>query len=158
MTLVALIGAKGLYLLFAWLFSAAAGSWLSERKGYGERLGVALGLLFSGVGLLIVLVLPRPPRSRWKDEGPVPRRHRGGQAPRTASTGSGFTPSASASAVPRSLTIGTSISSASSQVAKTASPKSPRRVTSARWTSPSGTWTSGRGRPLARATARAISS
>ncbi|MFL5891271.1 MAG: hypothetical protein ACJ75I_00865 [Solirubrobacterales bacterium] len=78
MTLVALIGAKGLYLLFAWLFSAAAGSWLSERKGYGERLGLALGLLLSVVGLLIVLVLPGRPGSRWKDEGPIPRRHRVG--------------------------------------------------------------------------------
>ena len=39
----------------------------------------------------------------------------------------GSTPRACASAVPRSLTIATSISSASSQVAKTASPKTARR-------------------------------
>jgi len=74
MTVVALIGAKGLYLLFAWLLSAAAASWLSERKGYGERLGLAFGLLLSAVGLLIVLVLPGRPGSRWRDEGPLPRR------------------------------------------------------------------------------------
>jgi hypothetical protein len=78
MTVVALIGAKGLYLLFAWLVSAAAASWLSERKGYGERLGLAFGLLLSAVGLLIVLVLPGRPGSRWKEEGPLPRRHRAG--------------------------------------------------------------------------------
>jgi hypothetical protein len=78
MTVVALIGAKGLYLLFVWLVSAAAASWLSERKGYGERLGLAFGLLLSALGLLIVLVLPGRPGSRWKDEGPIPRRHRAG--------------------------------------------------------------------------------
>jgi hypothetical protein len=75
MTVVALIGAKGLYLLFAWLLSAAAASWLSERKGYGERLGLAFGLLLSVVGVLIALALPGRPGSRWKEEGPLPRRH-----------------------------------------------------------------------------------
>ena len=76
MTVVALIGAKGLYLLFVWLISAAAASWLTERKGYGERLGLAFGLLLSALGLLIVLVLPGRPGSRWKEDGPLPRRHR----------------------------------------------------------------------------------
>jgi hypothetical protein len=75
MTLLALIGAKGLYLLFAWLLSAAAAAWLAERKGYGERVGLAFGLLLSVVGVLIVLVLPGRPGSRWKEEGPLPRRH-----------------------------------------------------------------------------------
>jgi hypothetical protein len=75
MTVIALIGAKGLYLLFAWLLSAAAAAWLTERKGYGERLGLAFGLLLSVVGVLIVLVLPGRPGSRWKEEGPLPRRH-----------------------------------------------------------------------------------
>jgi len=76
MTVLALIGVKGLYLLFAWLISAAAAAWLAERKGYGERLGLAFGLLLSVVGLLIVLVLPGRPGSRWKEEGPIPRRYR----------------------------------------------------------------------------------
>jgi hypothetical protein len=75
MTVLALIGAKGLYLLFAWLLSAAAAAWLADRKGYGERVGLAFGLLLSVVGVLIVLVLPGRPGSRWKEEGPVPRRH-----------------------------------------------------------------------------------
>ena len=68
------IGAKALYLLFLWLISAAAGSWLSDRKGYGERVGLTLGLLLSAVGLLVVLVLPARPGSRWKVNGWLPRR------------------------------------------------------------------------------------
>jgi hypothetical protein len=68
------IGATGLYLLFVWLISAAGGSWLSERKGYGERLGLAFGLLLSAVGLLIVLLLPGRPGSAWKLDGPLPKR------------------------------------------------------------------------------------
>jgi fucose permease len=70
------IGATGLYLLFAWLLSAAIGSWLSDRKGYGEKVGLTLGLLLTVVGLLIVLLLPGRPGSRWRVEGPVPKRLR----------------------------------------------------------------------------------
>jgi hypothetical protein len=76
MTVLAVIGAKGLYLLFAWLISGAAAAWVAERKGYGERFGLAFGLLLSAVGLLIVLVLPGRPGSRWREEGPLPRRRR----------------------------------------------------------------------------------
>ena len=68
------IGAKALYLLFLGLISAAAGAWLSDRKGYGERVGLTLGLLLSVVGLLVVLVLPARPGSRWKVNGWLPRR------------------------------------------------------------------------------------
>jgi hypothetical protein len=68
------IGAKALYLLFLWLISAAAGSWLSDRKGYGERLGLTLGLLLSALGLLVVLVLPVRPGSKWRVDGWLPRR------------------------------------------------------------------------------------
>jgi hypothetical protein len=70
------IGATGLYLLFIWLISAAAGSWLSERKGYGDRLGLALGLLLSAIGLLVMLFLPGRPGSAWKREGLVSPRAR----------------------------------------------------------------------------------
>ncbi len=71
------IGATGLYLLFVWLISAAGASWLSERKGYGDRVGLAFGLLLSAIGLVIVLLLPGRPGSTWKRDGPLPRRRRG---------------------------------------------------------------------------------
>ena len=74
MIVVATIGARALYLLFVWLLSAAIGSWVSERKGYGERVGLAFGLILSAIGLLIVLVLPGRPGSKWKVEGWFPRR------------------------------------------------------------------------------------
>jgi hypothetical protein len=79
MIVFAQIGAKALYLLFVWLLSAAAASWLSERKGYGERVGLTFGLILSVVGLLIVLLLPGRPGSKWRAEGwlPRPRRRRG---------------------------------------------------------------------------------
>jgi hypothetical protein len=80
MAIIATIGATALYLLFVWLISAAAASWLTERKGYGERLGLAFGLLLSAIGLVIALLLPGRPGSAWKIEGPLPRRHRRGGA------------------------------------------------------------------------------
>ena len=76
MTLFALIGAKALYLLFIWLLSAAGASWLADRKGYGERVGLTFGLLLSLLGFLIVLLLPGRPGSAWKLDGPLPRRRR----------------------------------------------------------------------------------
>lgn len=77
MTLYAAVGATALYLLFAWLISAAAAAWLTERKGYGERVGLTLGLVLSAVGLLLALLLPGRPGSKWKVEGPLPRVRRG---------------------------------------------------------------------------------
>jgi hypothetical protein len=82
MILVATIGAKALYLLFIWLISATAGSWLSERKGYGERVGLAFGMIFSAIGLLFVLLLPGRPGSAWREDGPFPRRGRSPGSPR----------------------------------------------------------------------------
>ena len=76
MIAIGTIGAKALYLLFLWLISAAAGSWLSDRKGYGEKVGLTLGLRLSVVGLLVVLVLPARPGSKWKVDGWLPRRRR----------------------------------------------------------------------------------
>jgi hypothetical protein len=72
----AFIGVKALYLLFVWLLSAAIASWLSDRKGYGERVGLAFGLILSAIGLVIVLLLPGRPGSRWREEGPIPKRAR----------------------------------------------------------------------------------
>jgi len=72
----AAIGGKALVLLFIWLISASAGAWLADRKGYSERTGLTLGLLLSALGLLIVLLLPGRPGSKWRDEGWLPRRRR----------------------------------------------------------------------------------
>jgi ethanolamine transporter EutH len=74
MMVFAVIGAKALYLLFVWLLSAAIASWMSNRKGYGEQVGLAFGLILSAIGLAIVLLLPARPGSKWKTEGRLPRR------------------------------------------------------------------------------------
>jgi fucose permease len=70
MTVVALIGAKALYLTFAWLASAIVASYLSDRKGYGEKAGLASGLLLMVLGVVIWLVWPAKSDSRWKVQGP----------------------------------------------------------------------------------------
>jgi hypothetical protein len=74
MTVFALIGAKGLYLLFIWLASSIASSWLSDRKGYGEKAGLATGLLLSAIGVIVWLLWPAKADSRWKVQGPIPKR------------------------------------------------------------------------------------
>jgi hypothetical protein len=72
--LIALIGAKALWLTYIWLASAIVASWLSDRKGYGERPGLAAGLLLSAVGVVVWVFWPARPDSRWKREGPLPKR------------------------------------------------------------------------------------
>ena len=78
MIVFAVIGAKALYLLFVWLLSAAISSWVSDRKGYGDRVGLAFGMILSAIGLLIVLLLPGRPGSKWKTEGWRPGRRSSG--------------------------------------------------------------------------------
>jgi hypothetical protein len=73
MTVFALLGVAGLYLTYAWLLSAIAGSWLSSRKGYGEKPGLAAGLLLNVVGVILWLVWPAKEDSRWKVHGPFGR-------------------------------------------------------------------------------------
>jgi hypothetical protein len=70
---LALLGSKALWLLYLWLLAAIVASYLSERKGYGEKLGLAFGLLFSVIGTIIWLVWPAKPDSKWKKIGPVGR-------------------------------------------------------------------------------------
>lgn len=70
---IAAIGAKALYLLYAWLASAIIASWLSERKGYGPKVGLAAGLLLSVVGVIVFLIWPARRDSRWKLQGPFGR-------------------------------------------------------------------------------------
>ena len=69
MTLFALLGAKALYLTYAWLLSAIVASYLSDRKGYGERPGLASGLLLNVIGVIVWLVWPARPESKWKQLG-----------------------------------------------------------------------------------------
>ena len=70
MDLLAVIGSSALWLLYLWLASVIVASYLSARKGYGERLGLAFGLLLSVIGALIWLLWPPKPDSRWKLQGP----------------------------------------------------------------------------------------
>ena len=69
---IANVGVLALYLLFIWLASAIGCSYLSDRKGYGEKVGLASGLLLSAVGLLVWLVVPARKDSDWKVVGPMP--------------------------------------------------------------------------------------
>jgi hypothetical protein len=69
MTLIATIGALAIYLLFAWLLSAIVASYLSARKGYGEKAGIATGLLLSVIGVIVWLVVPAKEGSSWKRDG-----------------------------------------------------------------------------------------
>jgi hypothetical protein len=64
------IGAKALYLFIAWLIGAASGSYLSARKGYGDKPGLATGLILSLAALPIWLVVPARENSDWKLKGP----------------------------------------------------------------------------------------
>jgi hypothetical protein len=73
MTLFALLGAKALLLLYVWLASAIVASYVSERKGYGSKVGLAFGLLLSAVGAVIWLLIPARADSRWKLQGPFGR-------------------------------------------------------------------------------------
>jgi hypothetical protein len=69
MDLLAVIGAGALWLTYLWLAAAIVASYLSARKGYGEKLGLAFGLLLSVVGVVIWLIWPAKPDSRWKLQG-----------------------------------------------------------------------------------------
>jgi hypothetical protein len=71
MDLIAAIGANALWLTYIWLASAIVASYLSARKGYGEKLGLAFGLLLSLGGVVVWLIWPAKADSRWKLQGPI---------------------------------------------------------------------------------------
>ena len=70
---IALLGSKALWLLYAWLASAIVAQWLSSRKGYGEKAGLVSGLLLSAAAVVIWLIVPARRDSRWKLQGPFGR-------------------------------------------------------------------------------------
>ena len=69
-----MIGAWALWLMYGWLLSAIVASYLSGRKGYGEKAGLASGLLLFVLGPLLWLVIPAKAESKWKTLGPFTRR------------------------------------------------------------------------------------
>ncbi len=73
MTLFALLGSTALWLLYSWLAAAIAASYLAGRKGYGERVGLASGLLLNVIGGVVWLVVPPRADSLWKKIGPFGR-------------------------------------------------------------------------------------
>ena len=72
------IGANAFWLLYLWLGSASLCAILSERKGYTEKAGLGSGLLLSVVGVLLWLVIPARPNSRWANRRE--RKRAGGDA------------------------------------------------------------------------------
>jgi hypothetical protein len=68
------LGVKALYLTYLWLISCVVSAWLSDRKGYGEKPGLTTSLLTSAIGVVIWLIWPAKPQSRWKVQGPIPKR------------------------------------------------------------------------------------
>jgi hypothetical protein len=60
------IGAISLLFLYVWLLSAIGASQLSAAKGYGEKPGLGTGLLLSIIGLIVWLLWPSKPDSRWR--------------------------------------------------------------------------------------------
>ena len=70
LTIFALIGSKALLLTYSWLASAIIAAYLSHRKGFGERPGLACGLLLNFVGIIVWLVYPPRDESLWKTVGP----------------------------------------------------------------------------------------
>jgi hypothetical protein len=83
MILFGLIGATALWLLYLWLISTIVASYLSERKGYGEKPGLASGLILSIVGTIVWLFVPARANSKWKTLGPVGRGKNAAKRPQT---------------------------------------------------------------------------
>ncbi len=84
-----MIGANALWLMYAWLLAAIVASYLSDRKGYGEKSGLASGLLLHVVGVIIWLVVPAKSHSKWKTVGPFGRRRAEDVAPTAAAAAPG---------------------------------------------------------------------
>ena len=79
-----MIGATALWLMYAWLLAAIVASYISGRKGFSERAGLAAGLILHVVGVIIWLAIPAKPHSKWKTIGAFGRRKAEDIAPRAA--------------------------------------------------------------------------
>ena len=79
-----MIGATALWLMYAWLLAAIVASYLSGRKGYSERAGLASGLVLHVIGVIVWLVIPAKEHSKWKTVGPFGRRKAEDLAPHAA--------------------------------------------------------------------------
>lgn len=64
-------GPIAFWLLIVYLLSAIVASYLSERKGYGDRIGLASGLILTFVGAIIWVLVPAKADSKWKRLGPL---------------------------------------------------------------------------------------
>jgi hypothetical protein len=73
MTILADIGATALWLMYGWLACAWLASYLTERKGYGLKLGLGLGMITLVIGVVIALFLPARDGSDWAVLGPIGR-------------------------------------------------------------------------------------
>ena len=79
-----MIGATALWLMYAWLLAAIVASYISGRKGFSERAGLAAGLVLHVIGVIVWLAIPAKPHSKWKTVGPFGRRKAEDIAPRAA--------------------------------------------------------------------------
>jgi hypothetical protein len=94
MSVLALIGSTALWLLYSWLAAAIIASYLSGRKGYGEKAGLASGLLLNFIGVIIWLVVPPRRDSLWRKIGPFGRGGGKGRRERIAKKSGRETPAA----------------------------------------------------------------
>jgi hypothetical protein len=62
---IATLGAKALWLFYLWLASAIAASAISNRKGYGEKVGLGTGLILTFIGVIVWLIIPAKSNSKW---------------------------------------------------------------------------------------------
>ena len=81
MSILAVIGGSALFAFFGWLASAIAASYLSGRKGYGERPGLASGLLLPVISVIVWIFIPAKAESDWKVIGPFGRQKAALDAP-----------------------------------------------------------------------------
>ena len=69
---IALLGVKALYLLIAWMLAAIIAQDISDMKAYGEKPGLATGLLLSFVAIIVWLAWPAKRGSAWDRRIKVP--------------------------------------------------------------------------------------